>query len=61
MDRFRMLQYGIAVVLAFVGLKMTVLDGLWGGRFPVGISLAIIVATIGIAVLLSLVRPKVAG
>jgi tellurite resistance protein TerC len=61
MDRFRMLQYGIAVVLVFVGLKMSLLDHLAGGRFPIGISLAIIVGTIGTAVLLSLRRPKPAG
>ncbi len=54
MDRFRLLQYGIAVVLVFVGLKMSLLDPLAGGRFPVGWSLAIIAGTIGGSVLLSL-------
>jgi len=52
-DRFRLLQYGIAAVLVFVGLKMVILDQLAGGRFPVGWSLAIIGGTIGISVLLS--------
>ena len=55
MDRFRLLQYGIAFVLVFVGLKMTILDTLAGGRFPVGISLAIIAAAIGGTIVLSLV------
>ena len=54
MDRFRLLQYGIALVLVFVGLKMSLLDPLAGGRFPVGWSLAIIAGTIGGSVLLSL-------
>lgn len=53
MDRFRLLQYGIAVVLVFVGLKMVILDQLAGGRFPVGWSLAIIGGTIALSVLLS--------
>ena len=53
MDRFRLLQYGIALVLVFVGLKMVVLDQLAGGRFPIAWSLAIIAGTIGLSVLLS--------
>jgi tellurite resistance protein TerC len=61
MDRFRMLQYGIAFVLVFVGLKMTILDRLAGGRFPVGISLAIIAGAIGGTMVLSLIsKPKAA-
>jgi tellurite resistance protein TerC len=58
MDRFRLLRYGIAVVLAFVGLKMSLLDGIAGGRFPAGISLGIILGTIGTAILLSIARPQ---
>ena len=54
MDRFRLLQYGIAIVLVFVGFKMALLDSLAGGRFPVSWSLAIIAGTIGTSVLLSL-------
>jgi tellurite resistance protein TerC len=57
MDSFRLLKYGIAVVLVFVGLKMAWLDALAGGRFPVGWSLAIIAGTIGVSILLSLRRP----
>ncbi len=56
MDRFRLLQYGIAAVLFFVGLKMTVLDALFGGRFPVGWSLAIIALLIGASVAASMWR-----
>jgi tellurite resistance protein TerC len=57
MDQFRLLKYGIAVVLVFVGLKMSLLDELAGGRFPVGWSLAIIAATIGTSILMSVRRP----
>ena len=58
MDRFQLLQYGIAVVLVFVGLKMSLLDQLAGGRFPVGWSLGIIAGTIGISVALSMWRGR---
>ena len=59
MDRFRLLQYGIAIVLVFVGLKMVILDQLAGGRFPIGWSLGIIAGTIGISMVLSVLRtPK---
>lgn len=57
MDRFRLLQYGIAIVLVFVGLKMVILDQLAGGRFPIGWSLGIIAGTIGISMVLSVLRP----
>jgi tellurite resistance protein TerC len=56
MDQFRFLQYGIAVVLVFVGLKMALLDGLAGGRFPVGWSLGVIAGVIGLSVVLSVWR-----
>lgn len=54
MDRFRLLQYGIAAVLFFVGLKMTLLDQLSGGRFPIGWSLGIIAVLIGTSIAASL-------
>ena len=57
MDRFRLLQYGIAIVLVFVGLKMVILDQLAGGRFPIGWSLGIIAGTIGVSMVLSVLRP----
>src|SRR4029453_5322490 len=41
-ERFPLLRYGLAVVLVFVGLKMVWLDAWYGGKFPIGISLAII-------------------
>lgn len=53
LERFHLLRYGLAAILAFVGLKMVVLDRLWGGRFPILASLAIIGAAIAIPVALS--------
>ncbi len=61
MDRFHALKYGLAFVLVFVGLKMVWLDDLSGGRFPVGISLAIICAAIGISIGASQFLPKPAN
>ncbi len=52
-DRFRMLQYGIALVLVFVGLKMVAFEGMGAG-----ISLAIIIAIIGGSIVLSVWRPS---
>jgi tellurite resistance protein TerC len=57
-DKFHLLRYGLAVVLVFVGLKMVWLDSLWGGKFPIGTSLAIIAVVIGASVVLSLLYPK---
>lgn len=53
LERFHLLRYGLAAILVFVGLKMVVLDRLWGGRFPILASLAIIAAAIAIPVALS--------
>jgi tellurite resistance protein TerC len=57
-ERFHLLRYGLALVLVFVGLKMVWLDGWYGGKFPIGLSLAIIGATLAAAVLLSLAISK---
>jgi tellurite resistance protein TerC len=58
MDRFHVLKHGLALVLVFVGLKMVWLDHLYGGRFPIGVSLGIISAVIAVSILLSLAFPK---
>lgn len=58
MDRFYALKYGLSFILIFVGLKMVWLDDLAGGRFPIGISLAIIGAAIGVSIAVSLLFPK---
>jgi tellurite resistance protein TerC len=55
MDRFAYIKYGLASVLIFVGLKMVYLNEAFGGKFPIGWSLAIIASLIGSSVLVSLI------
>jgi tellurite resistance protein TerC len=55
LGRFRYLNVGLAVVLVFVGVKMTVSDLV---KIPVFLSLAVIVVTLAIAVLASVLRPE---
>lgn len=57
-DKFYMLKYGLAVVLVFVGLKMVWLNDLYDGKFPIALSLGIILAIIAASVALSLWFPK---
>jgi tellurite resistance protein TerC len=57
-DKFHLLKYGLAIVLTFVGLKMTVLAWVFKGHFPIGWSLGVIAGTIGGSIALSLVFPK---
>jgi tellurite resistance protein TerC len=57
-DKFHMLKYGLGIVLIFVGLKMTVLNRLFDGHFPITWSLGIIVGVIGVSVALSLLFPR---
>ncbi|HZG52220.1 MAG TPA: TerC family protein [Pyrinomonadaceae bacterium] len=57
-DKFHMLKYGLALVLIFVGLKMVWLNDLFGGKFPITLSLGIISAIIAMSVALSLLFPK---
>ena len=57
-ERFHLLRYGLAVVLVFVGLKMVWLDAWYGGKFPIGASLAIIAATLAASILVSLAMPR---
>jgi tellurite resistance protein TerC len=57
-DKFHLLKYGLAVVLIFVGLKMVWLNGLFGGKFPIVLSLSIISAVIAASMVLSLLFPK---
>jgi tellurite resistance protein TerC len=54
LGRFRYLNVGLAIVLVFVGVKMTLSD-LY--KIPIAVSLAVIVLTLGGAVLASLLRP----
>jgi tellurite resistance protein TerC len=57
-DKFHLLKYGLALVLTFVGLKMTVLSWIFHGHFPIVWSLLIIAGTIGGSIVLSLIFPK---
>jgi len=54
LGRLRYLNIGLAVVLVFVGVKMTISDL---HTIPVFLSLAVIVLTVGLAVLASALRP----
>jgi tellurite resistance protein TerC len=54
LGRFRYLNVGLAVVLVFVGIKMTISD-LY--KVPIGLSLGVIVLTLGAAVLASVLKP----
>ena len=54
LGRFRYLNLGLAAVLVFVGLKMTLADVI---EIPVHVSLAVIVGTLAAAVGASLLRP----
>ena len=58
---FHMLKYGLALVLMFVGLKMVWLNKLYGGHFPITISLGIILGVIAASIALSLIFPKKAS
>jgi tellurite resistance protein TerC len=55
MDRFHLLNYGLAVILAFVGVKMLLSD-VW--HMPTWLSLAVIVGCLAAAVGASLLRPN---
>lgn len=57
LDKFHFLQYGLAVVLVFVGLKMVWLNPLYDGHFPIVWSLSIILGTILISIIASLIFP----
>lgn len=58
MHKFRLLKYGLGLVLVFVGLKMVWLNDAFGGKFPISWSLGIIGGIIAVSVLLSLVLPS---
>ncbi len=58
MDKFHMLKFGLGLVLIFVGLKMTWLNELFGGKFPVAWSLGIIAFFIGSSIVLSFIFPR---
>jgi tellurite resistance protein TerC len=57
-DKFHMLKYGLGIVLIFVGLKMTILNKLFHGHFPITWSLGIIIGVIAVSIVLSLLFPQ---
>jgi tellurite resistance protein TerC len=57
-DKFHLLKYGLALVLIFVGLKMVWLNGLYDGKFPITLSLGIIIGVIASSIILSLLFPS---
>jgi tellurite resistance protein TerC len=57
MDLFHLLKYGLSVVLVFVGLKMLWLNQMFGGHFPIGVSLGIILGVLVVSIGASLVFP----
>jgi tellurite resistance protein TerC len=52
---FQYLKYGLATILAFVGIKMCIADFY---KIPIEISLIVIVAILAISMIVSLVAPK---
>jgi len=50
-DRFSLLHYGLSFVMAFIGVKMLLVDVV---KIPIGISLAIVGAAIGVSMIMSL-------
>ena len=58
-DRFAYIKYGLASVLIFVGLKMTYLNELFDGKFPIGLSLGIITSLISVSIIMSIIVEKI--
>jgi tellurite resistance protein TerC len=54
---FHLLRYGLALILIFVGLKMSWLNAAWQGHFPTAISLGVIAGVLAVSICLSLVFP----
>lgn len=57
-ERFKLLKYGLAAVLVFVGLKMVWLNEAFGGKFPTAWSLGIIGGIIAASILASLAATR---
>lgn len=59
--RFHLLKYGLGLVLIFVGLKMVWLNDLFGGKFPVNISLVVISSILAGSILFSVLHRRQNG
>ena len=53
-SKFHLLNYGLAVVLVFIGVKMSLIDIY---KIPVGVSLGVVISILAVTMLLSLRRP----
>ena len=53
-SKFHLLNYGLAVVLVFIGVKMSLIDIY---KIPVGVSLGVVIGILAVTMLLSLRRP----
>jgi tellurite resistance protein TerC len=56
-EKFHLLHYALGLILVFVGLKMTWLNELFGGKFPIVWSLGIILVLLTASIVASLVIP----
>jgi len=57
-NKFKYLKYGLGIVLIFVGLKMAWLNELFGGKFPIVLSLIIIISVISVSIFYSMWKTK---
>lgn len=57
-ERFEYLKYGLSAILIFVGLKMVWLNQMYGGHFPISISLAVIALILAVSIGASLYRTR---
>lgn len=57
-DKFHFLKYGLGLVLVFVGLKLSWLNEVFGGKFPITWSLGIILGLVGGSIAVSLLVPR---
>lgn len=57
-NKFKYLKYGLGVVLIFVGLKMAWLNEAYGGKFPISISLLVIITIISFSIVFSIYKAK---
>ena len=60
-EMFHYLNYGLALVLVFVGLKMVWLNHAFDGHFPITWSLGIICGVLAVSIAASLMFPKKAS
>jgi len=55
-DKFHLLNYGLAVILVFIGTKMCLIDVY---KIPVSVSLGVVVGILAVTMLLSVRNAKV--